>query len=144
MSWWHAYEGIIPHGALTLMIGRRSIVWWRRLVHRSVPVLVADFSGEIVGYAAFGANRSRCLPQQGEVYELYLRPEYQGVGIGRELFAEARHCLKSLRLSGLVTWCLEGSEASGRFLRTQGGVDAVEGYETFGEARLKKIGFVWS
>ena len=97
----------------------------------------------IAGYATIGLNRAKALPQDGEIYEIYLRPEYQGIGLGRMLFGESRRLLKSLGCNGIVVWCLEDSEIAERFFRSAGGVDIAEGMEDFGEAELKKIGFIF-
>ncbi|MDE1993262.1 MAG: GNAT family N-acetyltransferase [Rhizobiaceae bacterium] len=143
LSWQHAYTGIIPHRALTQMIQRRGEAWWRRATSGPATLLVLDVAGEIAGYATLGLNRARALPQEGEIYELYLRPEYQGIGLGRMLFGEARRLLKSLGCKGLVVWCLEENENGDRFYRGQGGADFCEGIETFDRKQLKKIGFIW-
>jgi ribosomal protein S18 acetylase RimI-like enzyme len=68
------------------MLERRDIAWWRRAIRGSTSILVLDVGGTIAGYATLGLNRARSLPQEGEIYELYLRPEYQGVGLGKRLF----------------------------------------------------------
>ena len=70
-------------------------------------VLVVEIGGKVAGYATIGRNRARELPQQGEIYELYLRPEYQGIGLGSRLFAAARDKLACHGLKGLVVWALE-------------------------------------
>ena len=80
---------------------------------------------------------------EGEVYEIYLRPEYQGIGLGRILFGEAKSLLKSLGCKGLVVWCLEDSHHADRFFRMAGGHDVCEGMEDFGGKCLKKIGYIW-
>ncbi len=49
-----------------------------------------EVGGTVAGYATYGPNRARNLVQRGEVYEIYLRPEYQGVGLGTRLFLAAR------------------------------------------------------
>ena len=90
-----------------------------------------------------GLNRARVLPQEGEIYEIYLRPEYQGIGLGRQLFGEAKLLLKSLGCKGLIVWGLEDSDHAYRFFRSSGGRDIAEGMENFGEKDLKKVGFVW-
>lgn len=143
-SWQHTYEGLIPHKPLREMIERRGESWWRKATQGPATLLVADVEGTVAGYATLGLNRARALPQEGEVYELYLRPEFQGIGLGRLLFGECRRLLKSLGCSGLVVWCLEDSEHADRFFRNQGGLDIAEGMETFGASALKKIGYVWS
>ena len=101
------------------------------------------FGDKIAGYANYGRNRARSLHFEGEIYELYLRPEYQGIGLGRLLFGEAQRLLKSLGCNGMIAWCLEDSEHAHNFFRSAGGRDIAEGMENFGEKELKKIGFVW-
>lgn len=143
-SWSHAYAGIIPHRPLAQMIERRGEAWWRRATRGPATLLVLDVAGTVAGYATLGLNRARALPQEGEIYELYLRPEYQGLGLGRLLFGEARRLLRSLGCNGLVVWCLEENEGADRFYRGQGGIDYCEGVEDFDDKKLKKIGFVWA
>src|SRR3954467_1340838 len=103
-AWQGAYDGIIPHRALTAMINRRGSQWWANAIRRAATVLVVEIGGKVAGYATLGRNRARELAQQGEIYELYLRPEYQGIGLGSRLFAAAREKLKSHGLKGLVGW----------------------------------------
>src|SRR5687768_13382121 len=79
-AWRGAYSGIIPHHALTRMINRRGPDWWANAIRRAATVLVVEIGGTLAGYATIGRNRARELPQEGEIYELYLRPEYQGIG----------------------------------------------------------------
>lgn len=143
-AWQYAYGGVIPYRALTRMIERRGEAWWRKATKGPATMLVVEVAGTVAGYATMGLNRARALPQEGEIYEIYLRPEYQGIGLGRRLFTEGRRLLKSLGCNGLVVWCLEDSEHADRFFRSNGGVDIAEGMESFGEKSLKKIGFVWS
>lgn len=142
-AWLNAYSGLIPHKALTRMLERRGETWWRKATHGPATVMVVDVGDHIVGYATMGLNRARALPQEGEIYEIYLRPEYQGIGLGHALFKEARGLLKSLGCEGLVVWCLEDSANASQFFRSNGGVDAVEGIEDFDDAKLRKLGFIW-
>ena len=89
-AWQNAYAGLIPHKSLSAMIQRRNAGWWQRAIQRGTSVLVVGFGGKIAGYSTFGLNRARALPQDGEIYELYIRPEYQGIGVGSRLFGAAR------------------------------------------------------
>ncbi len=142
-SWGQAYAGIIPHRSLIQMLERRGESWWRKATSGPATLLVLDVAGQIAGYATIGLNRARALPYDGEIYEIYLRPEYQGIGLGRKLFGESRRLLKSLGCEGLVVWCLEDSEHAMRFFSRHGGEDLAEGVEDFGGTDLRKIGFVW-
>ena len=142
-SWQGAYGGIIPFRALNTMIGRRGTAWWSNAIRRAASVLVVEMGGDVVGYATLGRNRARELPQQGEIYELYIKPEYQGVGLGSRLFAAAKHKLASHGFSGLVVWALEDNINATGFYAGAGGRDIAEGVEIFDAQALRKIAFIW-
>jgi ribosomal protein S18 acetylase RimI-like enzyme len=142
-AWTGAYSGIIPHPALTRMVNRRGPAWWSNAIRRAATIMVVEVGETVVGYATLGRNRARELPQQAEIYELYLRPEYQGVGLGTRLFAAARDRLARHGLKGLVVWALEDNSGALSFYRGAGGRDIAEGVEVFDQKALKKIAFVW-
>jgi ribosomal protein S18 acetylase RimI-like enzyme len=144
IAWRGAYSGIIPHKALNTMITRRGTDWWLRVINRSGAVLVADVGGVVAGYVTFGRNRARQLTQQGEIYELYLLPEYQGVGLGTRLFDSARKALRAHDLKGLVVWALDDNAVANGFYHGLGGRDVAEGTETFDDKTLKKVAYVWN
>jgi ribosomal protein S18 acetylase RimI-like enzyme len=142
-AWMGAYSGIIPYKALGRMVGRRGSDWWKQAIRRSATVLVVEIDGAIAGYATLGRNRARELPQQGEIYELYLKPEYQGVGLGSRLFTAARRKLADHGLKGLVVWALEDNENAMSFYASSGGRDVAEGVEVFDQQAIRKVAFVW-
>ncbi len=143
-AWQYCYSGLVPHKALSLMLEKRDETWWRKATQSSASVLVVDVGGVIAGYATLGLNRSNTLAYDGEIYEIYMRPQYQGVGLGHALFKECRRALASLCYRGLVVWCLEDCDGAVNFFRSNGGVDMVEGQEDFGSVSLKKLGFIWN
>ena len=142
-AWRGAYSGIIPHRTLTSMINRRGADWWANAIRRAATVLVVEIGGQIAGYATICKNRARELRQQGEIYELYLRPEYQGIGLGSRLFAAARARLADHGLKGMVVWALEDNQNALAFYAGAGGRDVAEGVEIFEQKALKKVAFVW-
>ncbi|HEV2896449.1 MAG TPA: GNAT family N-acetyltransferase [Pseudaminobacter sp.] len=142
-AWRGAYAGIIPHRALNAMINRRGSEWWANAIRRAATVLVVEIGGKVAGYTTVGRNRARELPQQGEIYELYLRPEYQGVGLGTRLFAAARQKLADHGLKGMVVWALEDNTNALSFYTGAGGRDVAEGVEIFDQKALRKVAFVW-
>lgn len=143
-TWVGTYAGLIPHRALNKMISRRGRAWWAVAVKRAASVLVIEIGGKVVGYATLGRNRARELPQQGEIYELYVRPEYQGIGLGTRLFNAAREKLSGHGLSGLVVWALEDNTNAVNFYSGIGGRDVAEGVEVFDAKALRKVAFVWN
>ncbi|MEM8749854.1 MAG: GNAT family N-acetyltransferase [Pseudomonadota bacterium] len=143
-SWRQAYSGIIPHKSLDTMVRRRDPKWWERAIRHSTRIFVLESQGQIIGYTTLGANRVSALKQEGEVYELYLLPEFQGVGLGKKLFLQARSELNRMGLSGCVVWALEDNEPACAFYENAGGRAVAEGCETFGDKQLNKLAFVWN
>jgi ribosomal protein S18 acetylase RimI-like enzyme len=142
-AWEKTYQGLIPHKSLRTMIDRRHGNWWERAIRRGTSVMVVDMGGMVAGYCTFGLNRARALPQEGEIYELYIRPEYQGIGIGTRLFAAARASLSNHGCKGLVVWAIEENGMATSFYHGQGGKDVAQGFETFQDKKLRKVAFVW-
>ena len=145
-SWREAYAGILPPRTLMRFIARRDLGWWVRSV-RGTGVLALDVGDRVVGYATVGRNRTAALPQGGEVFELYLLPEYQGVGLGRRLFDAARQRLSATGLDGgkpgFVVWCIEENERAMQFYAAMGGRDIAEGTERFEGRLLNKVAFAF-
>jgi ribosomal protein S18 acetylase RimI-like enzyme len=142
-SWRYAYEGLIPAQELARMIARRGPRWWSRAIRRGTAVLVLEVGGTIAGYATFGPNRARDLMQKGEIYEIYLLPEYQGVGLGTQLFLAARKELARHGYETAVVWALADNEPACRFYRNAGGRRVARSTEQFGKMVLAKVAYAW-
>ena len=143
-SWKQAYSGIVPYRALSKMINRRDVDWWAKAIRRSTVILVAELNGEIAGYATLGPNRVSTFPYQGEIYEIYLKPEFQGIGLGTQLFIDARKELKRRSYKGTVVWVLSDNHPAMNFYENAGGKAIARGSEHFDDKRLEKIAYVWT
>jgi GNAT superfamily N-acetyltransferase len=143
-AWTTAYRGVIPAVSLEKMMSRRGPAYWSRLASRGgAGTLVLAFDGDIAGYATLGPNRVKRLTYGGEIYELYLRPTHQGIGLGRRLFREARRVLDANKLEGLVVWALADNDQAKRFYTALGGIEVARTYEPFGDTKLSKIAYAW-
>jgi len=143
-SWRYAYAGIIPGLTLERMIARRGPAWWTRMHDRGFHALVLESGGTLAGYATLGRSRAPALPARGEIYELYVRPEYQGCGLGRRLFGAARAQIRRHGLEGLLVWALAENEVACRFYRAMGGAETARAQDRFCGRPLDKIGFGWT
>jgi ribosomal protein S18 acetylase RimI-like enzyme len=142
-SWTQAYRGIIPHLHLQNMIGRRGPEWWSGVVRGGDSLLVLEHAGKVAGYATIGFARTRG-PYQGEIYELYVAPTYQGLGLGEHLFEGCRYGLDQRRLKGLIVWALVDNTMATDFYWRRGGRPVGQTFEVIGGAKLEKIAFAWS
>src|SRR3979411_588059 len=103
-AWRGAYQGVIPGIELEKLVTRRGPDWWDSAIRKGSRIAILAFRDKVAGYANYGRNRARSLFYDGEIYELYLRPEYQGLGFGRRLFSSARRDLAQSGLKTLVIW----------------------------------------
>ena len=143
-AWRTAYLGLIPGPELEKLVARRGPSWWDAAIRRGSRIGLLIFGEEIAGYVNYGRNRAKSLPYGGEVYELYLRPEYQGLGFGRKLFAMAKRDLSQTGQTGLVVWVLSDNDAAVCFYRALGGRAVARSTERFGPKTLDKVAFAWS
>lgn len=142
-AWELAYRGIIPHLHLETMIRRRDLKWWQNTMRGGDGMLVLEVAGTVAGYVTFGRARGRGKTQ-GEIYELYLAPTYQGLGFGEHLFEAARYALDERRLNGLIVWALAENTAACQFYWRRGGRPAGKTTDAIGGVKLEKVSYIWS
>lgn len=140
-AWRDAYRGLIPGRELEKMIARRGPRWWRQAIARGSRLLVLEFDEAIAGYATYGRNRVPTLPFQGEIFELYLAPEFQGLGYGRRLFQAARRDLADHGFNSLVVWALAENERAAAFYEHLGGRIVRRAQEKFGGEARERVAF---
>ena len=142
-----AYQGIIPGPELDKLINRRGAEWWEGAIRKGSLISILAFGDTIAGYANYGRNRARSLAYDGEIYELYLRPEFQRRGFGRRLFAAIRRDLAQSGIKSLVVWALSDNTPANTpavaFFRALGGRPVARSSETFGNKSLDKIAYAW-
>ncbi len=143
-AWRGAYQGVIPGVELEKLVTRRGADWWDSAIRKGSRIAILAFGDKVAGYANYGRNRARSLYYDGEIYELYLRPEYQGLGFGRRLFSSARRDLAQSGLKSLVIWALSDNDPSVEFYKALGGKAVARSSERFGDKSLEKVAFAWN
>jgi ribosomal protein S18 acetylase RimI-like enzyme len=111
-AWRDAYQGVIPGRELERMIARRGPAWWRQ-----------------------------ALAYSGEIFELYIAPEYQGAGLGRRMFDAARSDLAAHGYLSFVVWALAGNDRATEFYRRLGGRVVRRAPERFGAETRERVAF---
>jgi ribosomal protein S18 acetylase RimI-like enzyme len=140
-AWREAYRGVIPGRELERLIARRGPEWWRRAVLQGSRLLVLSLQGRLGGYVSYGRNRAPSLEYDGEIFELYLAPDYQGLGFGRRLFQSGREDLAANGLDRILIWSLADNHRAVDFYRRLGGREVRRASEIFGGERLGRIAF---
>lgn len=142
-AWRETYRGIIPGRELERMVMRRGPTWWQSALTRGSRICVLDFDDCIAGYASFGRNRATSLPYRGEVFEIYLKPEFQGLGFGRRLFGAVRQELAGHGLGSTLVWALADNDRAIAFYESLGGLMVGRAHESFGEIKRERLAFGW-
>ncbi|HVJ51426.1 MAG TPA: GNAT family N-acetyltransferase [Aliidongia sp.] len=143
-SWRATYAGILPDQMLVDLSERRRTAMWSHLVaYRPGNVLVAlDGDSEMLGFGSCGPQRAADLPYAGEIFTLYVAPDRQGEGIGRQLllalFARQLDC----GLPSSVVWVL-AQNPSRFFYERLGGRPAGTQILHMGQAAIEAVAYAW-
>ena len=149
-TWRSAYAGVLPDAYLVSMSCERRLAHWRQTLtvgrHRE-PVLVAeDGAAEVIGFASFGAARRSGLPvdlpYDGEIFSLYVLPDYQGRGLGRALMEAGFKGLARAGRRAAIVWVVAANPAR-FFYERMGGRLVAERSERFAGAELPEYAYGW-
>ena len=142
-AWREAYQGIIPAIALARMLARRGPRWWSSAIRRGRPIVVLEIGDALAGYASYGRCRDRSLPAGGEVDELYLAPEYQGLGFGARLFRAVRNDLADHGARQVAVWSLAENTRARAFYEGLGGRVIAQSTDRVAGASLARVAYLF-
>lgn len=140
-SWRAAYRGIVPDDFLDGMDeGERERRWQAGIADRPGGQItyLAELGGAGLGFAAVGECRDPdSVDALGELYAIYVIPEYWRRGVGRALHVA---CLDGLSWGGYeraALWVLRANRQARSFYEDLGwSSDRVEESHAFGERDL--------
>jgi ribosomal protein S18 acetylase RimI-like enzyme len=153
-TWRATYAGIVPDRSLLGMSYERQAAEWAWLIRNRgdvQPVIVASEIGHgVVGMTSLGSSRPSGRPlggpyaesRIGEVFTLYVRPEFQERGIGRQLLSAAFAALAERDSDRAVVWVLRDN-ASRFFYERMGGSGIAERRERIGGRDLDEVAYGW-
>lgn len=107
--WQEVYPGLVSQeylSKLTLEKCEEKAFLWRD------NILVAKEGERVIGFVGFG-NHGPEEPDTGEVFALYVLPEYHGTGVGRQLMDAALEKLASY--PHICLWLVKGNARALRF-----------------------------
>ena len=146
-SWRAAYQGIVPDEHLaSLSYGQRAERWRSNLTTPATPgtfvyVAVND-AGRIIGFGGGGPERGGDPNYRGELYALYLHPDYFRQGIGTQLTQTIAARLIEMGLSSMLVWVL-AQNPSRQFYEALGGKYLYEKPIEIGGANLIEVAYGW-
>jgi ribosomal protein S18 acetylase RimI-like enzyme len=139
-----AYAGIIPALHLERTLARRGSAWWAQLIRRAGTCLIIIEVGErIAGYALVGPCQNAQFACDGEIRELSIQPDFQGLGFGRRLLVAALRRLGKGGRRKIAVSVLADNEVALAFYARMGGKSMVREQERFGATALPKVSFMF-
>jgi GNAT superfamily N-acetyltransferase len=89
--WRETYTGMVDPDRLSAALAgvAQRTARWRQDLAGDHGTLLADDSGEVVGFAAAGPGREEDLDLTAQLYAIYTRQAYWGQGVGHRLMTAA-------------------------------------------------------
>ncbi|MGP8252638.1 MAG: GNAT family N-acetyltransferase [Terracidiphilus sp.] len=113
-SWQAAYRGLLPAEYLdALKPEDRAALYTFESTDMAKPfTIVAEDDGFITGFATTAPARDADFEGWGELYALYVDPDFWGRGFGAELMKAARARLVEVGFQQAVLWMMKGIDSA--------------------------------
>ncbi|WP_293152430.1 MULTISPECIES: GNAT family N-acetyltransferase [unclassified Microcoleus] len=147
-TWRTAYRNIVPADYLAKLSYEKPENNWQEILsnvkNTGDYVCVAENnSGQIVGFAAGGSERTGKYVYRGELFAIYILEEYQRQGIGQQLVRSVAKKLAELSLNSMLAWVL-GDNSACRFYEFLGGKKVEEQQTSRAGVLVKEIAYGWT
>ncbi len=145
-SWRVAYKGIVPDEHLASLSYEKRATRWHESLSKSESTtflfVAQDDDGRVMGFAAGGVGRDGDPNYTGELYAIYLHPDYWRRGIGRQLAQTVARRLIEMDLTSMLVWVL-ANNPSRKFYEALGGKYLYERPIEIGGASLNEVAYGW-
>ncbi len=147
-TWRTAYRKFLPADYLAQLSYQKRESNWQEILSNVKKtgdfVCVAENeSGQIVGFAAGGCERTGKYAYQGELFAIYILEEYQRQGIGQQLVRKVATKLAELNLNSMLVWVL-GDNSAWKFYEFLGGQKVDEHQTHKAGVAVKEIAYGWN
>ena len=145
-SWRTTYAGMVPADYLAKLSYAQREQFWHNILANPTPsgcvYVAAHATGEILGFASGGPERSGDMVYRGELYAIYLLARYQRQGLGRHLTMAVAQRLLQCGLASMLVWVLAANPGRA-FYAALGGQLVYEKNVTIGAAQLLEVAYGW-
>ena len=150
-GWKGAYGGIVDQGYLdSLTVEKRTEDWKAWRAAGESDVFIGEVDGRPAGFVVTGRTKtpppgsSPIRPSHsGEIYALYLHPDYWRQGLGTALIKHAARHLKEGKHSSICLWVLDANARAKSFYEKMGGQKLGAKMIEIGPNTLKEICYGW-
>ena len=147
-TWRTTYQGILPDKLLANLSYEKRKNSWRQVLNNAAKdggfTYVAEVkSGQIVGFANGGVERTGDPIYQGELNAIYILKSHQQKGLGRELLRTVAQRLGQMEIHSMLVWVLADNPAC-RFYETLGGKKVHKKEIERGGIKLIEFAYGWT
>ena len=104
LAWKKEYYDILPSAIINDKNKEENIQHLQDQIKENNRILVATDEEKIVGFIFYAKTQGNEY-ENAEIREIYVLPEYQNQGIGKQLFENAKEALKKLRFTSFIVVC---------------------------------------
>lgn len=146
-TWRTTYRGLVPDEVLAGLSYEKGQARWERTLQdpesgQFVFVAADGKSGQVVGFAVAGPERTGDPVYTGEVYAIYILEAYQRKGLGRRLIGACARELAGRDRKAMLIWVLRDNP-NRPFYEALGGVKLRSQPLEIGGATLEEIAYGW-
>jgi ribosomal protein S18 acetylase RimI-like enzyme len=150
-GWKGAYGGIVDQGYLDgLTVEQRTKDWEGWMAAGESEVYIAEEGRKPAGFVVIGRTKtpppgsSPIRPSHsGEIYALYLHPDFWRRGIGTALIKHAARELKERKHSTVCLWVMDANVRAKSFYEKMGGQKIGSKMIEIGPSKLKEVCYGW-
>jgi GNAT superfamily N-acetyltransferase len=146
-GWRCAYADFIPAYFLTQLSYEEDSASFREWLFRTTPApatQVAVIDSQLVGFCVAGPNSDEeTRPYDSEIHKLFVRPEYQNQGIGRQLLHATALDLLQRGFHSVVLWAYSAGQSIGFYQHLCGEV-VYQTSQKAGDKELEVQVFGWA
>ena len=143
-TWRSAYRGIVADEVLkALSEDDRTERWSEIIENPEQATFVAESRNHgIIGFANGGPERDGREDYQGELYAIYILPDFHCQGIGKRLLSEFARWLADSGFLSVMVWVL-ADNPSRPFYEHQGGELVGQRVVAIGQQKLSERAYGW-
>lgn len=143
-TWKIAYRGVIDDDFLdAFSVNERTHRWSEILQRTKQGSFVAEIESHgVIGFANGGLERDGREDFQGELYGLYVLPDWHGQGIGKQLVRTFVEWLLKSGTDTMIVWTLADNPFRAFYERLGGKLVGEKDIE-IGEQKLVEVAYGW-
>lgn len=144
LSWKAAYKNIIPENYLKNLKDDFWVEHFTYIINRCANKVKLIYKNDIlIGCISYGKSKDERFNMYGEIFSMYILPEYFGMGYGKKLLTNSLSDLKNLGYSKVMLWVLKDNRDARSFYEKNGFIksDYVYDFEIMNK-KLQTVNYI--